>query len=78
MHKPATLFSVLQVALPHATVHPIMTYVHDWAAFFVNDIYDSVTYLNTAREFIVRKRNDDGNAFRLSSPFALSCNYCSL
>eukprot|EP00965_Chrysotila_dentata_P143338 4735876-Pleurochrysis_carterae.AAC.1 len=50
-------------ALPNATVHPIQKYVHNWSAFYEDDIYNSVAYLTTAREFTIRKRSDGVTAF---------------
>eukprot|EP00965_Chrysotila_dentata_P018680 621715-Pleurochrysis_carterae.AAC.1 len=56
----------MQEAVPDATIHPIMKYTHDWTTFFDSDIYDSVEQVNTARECILRKRDDGGVLARTS------------
>jgi hypothetical protein len=33
-------------------VHDFLEYVHDWASFFTDCIYENVVGINTAREFI--------------------------
>eukprot|EP00965_Chrysotila_dentata_P003335 108809-Pleurochrysis_carterae.AAC.1 len=58
---PSGLLCMLQEAIPNATVHPITTYVHDWASFFRNTIYDKTDGITTARNFILKKR--DGGSF---------------
>ena len=45
-------------------MHPFLEYVHDWADFFSECIYENVEGITTAREFILRKR-DDGGVWRL-------------
>eukprot|EP00965_Chrysotila_dentata_P162439 5364796-Pleurochrysis_carterae.AAC.3 len=44
--------------IPNATVHSIPKYIHSSSAFFKDNIYHSVAYLTTAREFIIRKRSN--------------------
>eukprot|EP00965_Chrysotila_dentata_P054970 1824810-Pleurochrysis_carterae.AAC.1 len=58
---PSGFLCMLQEAIPDATVHPITTYVHDWASFFRNTVYDNTDGITTARNFILKKRDDGGN-----------------
>ena len=62
--SPDEFSRLLQDAVPTACVHPFIDHVHDWAKFFSECIYDEVEGVTTAREFILRKR-DDGGAWRL-------------
>eukprot|EP00965_Chrysotila_dentata_P208942 6184987-Pleurochrysis_carterae.AAC.1 len=41
-------------------VHPLVEYVHDYAGFFNDCIYDRVEGINDARIFILRERDDGG------------------
>ena len=61
---PREFARLLQEAIPSSVVHPFLEYVHDWADFFSECIYDNVEGITTAREFILRKR-DDGGVWRL-------------
>jgi hypothetical protein len=51
---------MLTAAVPNSVVHPFLEYVHDWASFFSDCIYEDVVGINTAREFIMRQRDDGG------------------
>ena len=43
-----------------STVHGLIEYVHDWAGLFAECIYDAVEGINSAREFLIREREDGG------------------
>ena len=68
--SPSDFHQMLQEAIPSAVVHQFLEYVHDWADFFSECIYDSVHGLNTAREFIIRERADGGAQRPMSNPNA--------
>ena len=51
---------MLTAAVPNCVVHAFLEYVHDWARFFSDCIYEDVVGINTAREFIMRQRDDGG------------------
>eukprot|EP00965_Chrysotila_dentata_P260345 6213872-Pleurochrysis_carterae.AAC.2 len=51
-----------QEAIPDATVHPIMRYVHVWASFFRNTNYDNTDGITTARNFVLKERDDGATA----------------
>ena len=58
--SPADFAALLKESVPSAMVHPFVEYVHDWASFFADCVYDSVVGINSAREFILRERADGG------------------
>eukprot|EP00965_Chrysotila_dentata_P108748 3592489-Pleurochrysis_carterae.AAC.1 len=68
-----------RVAVPDATVHPIMTFTQDWKTYLNTDISDTIANINNARELIIRKREKDGGtdefmrvlAWRSSSLFCI-------
>ena len=64
--SPDEFSRLLQDAVPTACVHPFLDHVHDWAEFFSDCIYDELLGINTAREFILRKRDDNGALCLLS------------
>ena len=57
---PLEFTRLLQDAILSARVHPFLEYVHEWAGFFSDFIYENVQGITTAREFILRKRDDGG------------------
>eukprot|EP00965_Chrysotila_dentata_P122993 4065112-Pleurochrysis_carterae.AAC.1 len=57
---PSAFMRYLREAIPSSTVHPLVEYVHDWASFFKDQIYDAVEGINDAREFIIKERDDGG------------------
>lgn len=59
---PDSFMQCLQAAIPDATIHPLVEYVHDWKAFIDATVYRNVVGINSAREFIIRKRDGDGGA----------------
>ena len=58
--SPADFVQLLSDSIPNAVVHAMVEYVHDWAGFFEQCIYNNLTGVNTAREFIIREREDGG------------------
>eukprot|EP00965_Chrysotila_dentata_P116062 3836973-Pleurochrysis_carterae.AAC.1 len=54
---------MLEAAIPGATSHPYVEYVHDFKGFFADHIYDIVEGINDARSFIIKER-DDGSEKR--------------
>eukprot|EP00965_Chrysotila_dentata_P254658 6211951-Pleurochrysis_carterae.AAC.2 len=60
VRTPSAFQNYLKVAIPGAKVHPLVEYVHDFASFFTDVIYDSVEGINDAREFVIRERDDGG------------------
>ena len=61
--SPSAFTQLLSDAVPNCIVHDFLEYVHDWASFFADCIYDEVVGINTAREFIIRERDDGVVAF---------------
>ena len=57
---PVDFARMLQDAIPSAHVHPFLEYVHDWAEFFADCIYEHLQGITSAREFIMRMRDDGG------------------
>ena len=64
--SPDEFAQLLKDAVPSAVVHAIVEYVHDWARYFEQCIYDNVTGVTTAREFIIRERDDSGACLSLA------------
>ena len=57
---PVEFAQMLKDAIPNAVVHAMVEYVHNWAGFFEDCIYTNMTGVTTAREFILRQRDDGG------------------
>lgn len=58
--NPVAFLELLRQAVPQSHVYPILTYVHDWKGLLSDEIYQRVSGITKAREFIIKERDDKG------------------
>eukprot|EP00965_Chrysotila_dentata_P139784 4621252-Pleurochrysis_carterae.AAC.1 len=73
---PHEFFAYLRASVKSTTVHPLVEYVHDYAAFFEECIYHEVKGINDARVFVLKERADGGARPLASAPCCMH-NMCS-